>query len=69
MCVVEKTLYKNNGERVATYETHLAAVRAMLNDWDEDENYRDVPLELDVRKLKPLVPSNSMYDVRGCLRK
>ena len=45
MCVIEKTLYSNDGAKMATYDSHIAAVNAMLNDYDENGKVLDVPIE------------------------
>ena len=45
MCVIDKTVYKDDGTRCATFETHWAAVRSILKDYDKDGNYLDVPRE------------------------
>lgn len=51
MTVIGNKLFKNDGTLVSSFETHSDAVHAMLNDWDEYENYRDIPLELTACKF------------------
>ncbi len=52
MIVIGNVLFKSNWERVATFETHLGALRAMINDWDNNDNYRDVPLKKNKKAAK-----------------
>ena len=42
MCVVDKTLFSNAGTVLGVYETHWLAVLAMLNDYNERGERKEI---------------------------